>query len=39
LVNTTSTGMSHLIAFGEGSTLIRFDIMRGPSSSSIMAST
>ncbi len=39
LVKTTSTGMSHLIAFGEGSTLIRFDIMRGPSSSSIMAST
>ena len=31
--------MSHVIAFGSGSTLMRFDIMRGPSSSWTMAST
>src|SRR6202011_3981859 len=39
LVNTTSTGMSHRIALGEGSTLMRFDIRRGPSSSCTIAST
>ncbi len=39
LVKTTSTGMSHRMALGEGSTLIRFDIMRGPSSSCTIAST
>src|SRR5438477_3388610 len=39
LWNTTCTGMSHLIAAGSATTLTRFDIMRGPSSSSIIAST
>src|SRR5207253_6605850 len=39
LVNTTSTGMSQRMTLGSGATLIRFDIMRGPSASSIMAST
>src|SRR5947209_2982620 len=37
--NTTRTGMSHLMARGSGSTLTRFDIRRGPSASSTMAST
>src|SRR5262249_4620641 len=37
--NTTSTGMSHLIFFGSGSTSIRFESSRGPSASSTMAST
>jgi hypothetical protein len=37
--NTTSTGMSHLTTFGSGSTLMRLDIMCGPSSSSTMANT
>src|SRR6266498_2679008 len=36
---TTSTGMSQRIFFGSGSMPIRLDIMRGPSSSSTMAST
>src|SRR5262245_65169502 len=39
LVNTTSTGMSHLIAFGDGATLLRVDIIRGPSSSCTLAGT
>src|SRR5262249_42947908 len=39
LVKTTSTGMSQRIAFGSGATPMRFDIIRGPSASSIMAST
>ena len=37
--NTTCTGMSHLMAFGSGSTLTRFVINRGPSASSTIAST
>src|SRR5207247_2759354 len=37
--NTTSTGMSHVIFFGSGSTLTRFESMCGPSDSSIIAST
>ena len=37
--NTTRTGMSHLMALGSGSTLTRFDIIRGPSASSTIAST
>jgi len=34
---TTSTGMSHVIAFGSGATLTRLVMSRGPSSSSTMA--
>src|SRR2546429_278661 len=37
--NTTRTGMSHVMAWGSGSMLTRFDIRRGPSASSTMAST
>jgi len=36
---TTCTGMSHLMAFGSGSTLTRLVISRGPSASSTIAST
>src|SRR5438067_63304 len=39
LWKTTCTGMSHLTTFGSAATFTRFDIMRGPSSSSIIAST
>src|SRR5205085_5214760 len=37
--NTTSTGISHFSVRGSASTLIRLDSIRGPSASSIMAST
>src|SRR5689334_2679869 len=39
LEKTTSTGMSHVIFVGSGSTLMRFDSMRGPSASSTIART
>jgi hypothetical protein len=38
-VKTTSTGISQRITFGSGLTLTRFDNIRGPSWSSIIAST
>src|SRR5262249_37528769 len=39
LENTTSTGMSQQIFLGSGSTFTRLESMRGPSASSINAST